>query len=99
MLIWFRFKKNNSNTTHCLVLKNRIDFCEVEKKVIADKKMNIIELKKNMTTTSEFSESIIYTDEDINERYNLHVIVPVLWSLIIVFGILGKFLLWILNLA
>jgi len=55
--------------------------------------MNIIELKKNMTTTSEYSESIIYTDVDINERYNLHVIVPVLWSLIIVFGILGKFLL------
>ena len=52
--------------------------------------MNVIELKKKAQLPLEYSESIICTDEDINERYNLHVIVPVLWSLIIVFGILGN---------
>lgn len=38
----------------------------------------------------EYTEGAAYADEDINERYNLHIIVPALWSLIIIFGIIGK---------
>ena len=29
-------------------------------------------------------------DEDINEKYNLHIIVPILWSIITFLALLGK---------
>lgn len=55
--------------------------------------MNIsyqLEVRNTTSAYIEYSEGITYADEDINQRYNLHIIVPVLWSLIIIFGIIGN---------
>jgi KISS1 receptor len=35
-------------------------------------------------------DSLTYVEEDINEKYNLHIIVPVIWSFIIVGGVVGN---------
>ena len=35
-------------------------------------------------------ENLTYDNVDINDKYHLNVIVPFVWSFIIVFGILGK---------
>lgn len=58
---------------------------------------NLTEINTNSTSELDYSDSISDGDEDINERYNLHIIVPVLWSLIIVFGILGILKLFVSN--
>ena len=58
---------------------------------------NLTEINTNSTSAIDYSDSISDDGEDINERYNLHIIVPVLWSLIIVFGILGKLKLFVSN--
>ena len=62
-----------------------------------DKMFNFTEINTNSTSAIDYSDSISDDGEDINERYNLHIIVPVLWSLIIVFGILGKLKLFVSN--
>lgn len=50
----------------------------------------------NQMMMTMMNESVNHTlvdgsnDVDLNEKYFLHIIVPILWSIIVLFGIIGK---------
>jgi hypothetical protein len=52
--------------------------------------LSIRETQFTLSEHNQNSNSNNSDYEDINQKYNLHIIVPILWSLIIIFGIIGK---------
>lgn len=53
--------------------------------------LNELLLSYNYNTTDNSYYDFNNTNIDINLKYNLHIIVPILWSLIICIGVLGMF--------
>ncbi len=52
--------------------------------------MSLIANLTNITLTANLNVTDDSEHIDINKKYYLNIIVPILWSLIIIFGILGR---------
>ena len=64
------------------------------------KNLSIAQVRKSDSTThtddilsvEDYEDEFAFINEkiDLNAKYNLHLIIPIVWSLIIIFGFLGK---------